>query len=296
MVRPFRFGVNMMIPAAREPWREKCRKAEALGFDVITVADHLGMPAPFPALVAAAEATERVRLGTFTLNAGFFNPTLLAREVATTDQLTGGRLELGLGAGYVKAEHDKAGLPFGSPGERVAHLRATIEELDRLAAADDFAPHPVQTPRPPLLIGGNGDRVLELAARHAEIVAFTGAGADPVEPDGMPRALAAEQLEERVAAYRKFAAERAEPAELNLLIHMVMPSHDRRATIRPHLGNVPHLTEDQTLELPILLIGTTEQMVEQLREQRERFGFTYLTVLEPAMDAFAPVLEALRGE
>ena len=296
MLRPFRFGVNLVTPAARDQWRAKCRRAEALGFDVITVADHLGMPAPFPALVAAAEATERPRLGTFTLNAGFFNPTLLAREVATTDQLIDGRLELGLGTGYVKAEHDTANLPFGTPGERVAHLRATIEELDRLAVAEDFAPHPVQTPRPPLLIGGNGERVLELAARHADIVAFTGAGAHPSDPSGMPHALTAEKVEERVAAYRKFAAERPEPAELNLLIQMVMPTDDRRARIRPHLGNVPHLTEDQTLDLPILLIGTTQQMAEQLRAQRERFGFSYLTVLEPWMEEFVPVMEALRGE
>lgn len=296
MDRPFRFGVNMMIPASAAEWRAKCRKAEALGYDVIAVADHLGMPAPFPALVAAAEATERPRLGTFTLNAAFFNPTLLAREVATTDQLTGGRLELGLGTGYVKAEHDKASLPFGTPGERVAHLRRTIEELDRLAVAEDFAPHPAQTPRPPLLIGGNGNKVLELAARHAQIVAFTGAATAPGDPNGAPRALSAEQLDERVATYRKLAADRAEPAELNLLINFVIPTDDRRAAIRPHLGNVPHLTEDETLDLPILLLGTTQQMTEQLRAQRERYGFTYLTVLEPAMEAFAPVLEALRGE
>ncbi|WP_194922063.1 LLM class F420-dependent oxidoreductase [Catenulispora rubra] len=296
MVRPFRFGVNMITPAARDRWREKCRRAEALGFDVITVADHLGMPAPFPALVAAAEATERPRLGTFTLNAGFFNPMLLAREVATTDLLTDGRLELGLGTGYIRAEHDRANLPFGTPGERVAHLRATIEELDRLAVAEDFAPHPLQTPRPPLLIGGNGDRMLELAARHAEIVAFTGAAANPADPMGSPRALGAEELEARVAAYRKFAAERPEPAELNLLIQMIMPTDDRRAAIRPHLVHLPHLTEDQALELPILLIGSTQQMAEQLRAQRERFGISYLTVLEPWMEAFVPVMEALRGE
>lgn len=294
MVRPFRFGVNMVTPADAGAWREKCRRAEALGFDVITVADHLGMPAPFPAIVAAAEATERPRLGTFTLNAGFFTPTLLAREVATTDQLTGGRLELGLGTGYVRAEHEAAGLPFGTPGQRVAHLRRTVEELDRLAAAEDFTPRPVQTPRPPLLIGGNGDRVLELAAQHADIVAFTGATVDPAGPDGAPRMLSAEQLDERVAAYRKLAADRAAPAELNLLVQMVVPTPDRRATIRPHLDRLPHLTEDQALEVPILLIGTTEQMVEQLRVQRERYGFTYITVLEPWMDAFGPVLEALR--
>ncbi len=92
------------------------------------------MGAPFPAVVAAAEATERPRVGTFVLNAGFWNPALLAREVATVDALTGGRLELGLGTGYVKAEHDAAGLPWGAPGERVDHLRRTVEELGRCSA------------------------------------------------------------------------------------------------------------------------------------------------------------------
>ena len=296
MTRPFRFGVNLITSEAGAQWREKCRTAEALGYDVITVADHLGMPAPFPALVAAAEATERPRLGTITLNAGFWNPTLLAREVATTDQLTGGRLELGLGAGYVKAEHDAAGLPFGTPGQRVSHLRRTIEELDRLYGSDDFAPQPLQRPRPPLLVGGNGDRVLQLTAQHAEIAAFTGARADPDDPNGMPRAITAAQLEERVSTYRRFAADRAEPAELNLLVSLVKVTDDRRATLRPSLGNVPHLTEEEALDLPMMLIGTVKQMAEQLRAQRERYGFTYLTVLEPAMKEFAPVIEELRGE
>src|SRR5919106_6594883 len=99
MSRPFRFGASMIVPAPAEEWRTKCRRAEELGYDVILVPDHIGMVAPFPALVAAAEATERPRLGTFVLNAGFWNPALLAREVATTDALTGGRLELGLGTG-----------------------------------------------------------------------------------------------------------------------------------------------------------------------------------------------------
>lgn len=296
MTRPFRFGVNLITSEAGAQWREKCRTAEALGYDVITVADHLGMPAPFPALVAAAEATERPRLGTITLNAGFWNPTLLAREAATTDQLTGGRLELGLGTGYVKAEHDAAGLPFGTPGQRVSHLRRTIEELTILYGSDDFAPQPLQRPGPPLLIGGNGDRVLKLAAQHAEIAAFTGARPAPDDPNGMPRAITAAQLEERVATYRRFAADRAEPAELNLLIGLVTVTADRRATLRPSLANVPHLTEEEAMDLPTLLIGTVRQMADQLRAQRERFGFSYLTVLEPAMKEFAPVIEELRGE
>ncbi len=140
MNRPFRFGVNLTVPAPAEEWRAKCRRAEELGYDVILVPDHLGMTAPFPALVAAAEATERPRLGTFVLNAGFWNPALLAREVATTDALTGGRLELGLGTGYVRAEHDAAGLPFGAPGERVDRLRRTVEELGRLLDSPTTCP------------------------------------------------------------------------------------------------------------------------------------------------------------
>src|SRR4051794_23907837 len=162
MPRSFRFGVNLLTSAPADEWRAKCRRAEELGYDVILVPDHLGMVAPFPALVAAAEATERPRLGTFVLNAGFWNPALLAREVATTDALTGGRLELGLGAGYVQAEHDSAGLPYGSPGERVDHLRRTVDEVERLLGSPDHQPQPVQKPRVPLMIGGNGDRVLRL--------------------------------------------------------------------------------------------------------------------------------------
>ncbi|RVU23818.1 LLM class F420-dependent oxidoreductase [Streptomyces antnestii] len=293
MNRPFRFGVNMLTPASGDEWRKRCRRAEELGYDVILVADHLGMPSPFPSLVAAAEATERPRVGTFVLNAGFWNPTLLAREVATTDALTGGRLELGLGAGYVQAEHDAAGLPWGSPGERVDHLRRVVEELDRLLGSDEHLPRPAQHPRPPLLIGGNGDRMLKLTAEHAEIAAFTGARS---VAGGALRHLTPEELDERVAAYHRFAAGRAEPAELNLLIQLVEVTADRRAAVRPALQHIPHLTEDQALDLPLLLLGTVGEIADQLRAQRERYGFSYITVLEQYAEAFGPVIEELRGE
>ncbi|MGH4035013.1 TIGR03621 family F420-dependent LLM class oxidoreductase [Actinomycetota bacterium Odt1-20B] len=298
MSRPFRFGVTMMTPTGGEEWRRKCRRAEDLGYDVILVPDHLGLPAPFPAVVAAAEATERPRVGTFVLNAGFWNPTLLAREVATTDALTGGRLELGLGTGYVKAEHDAAGLPFGTPGERVTHLRRTVEELDRILTDPELRPPSPQRPRPPYLIGGHGDRMLRLTAAHADIAAFHGTRTDPADPGGKLIALPAAQVAERVAAYRRFAAERrstAAPAELNLLLQMVVPTGDRRAAARTALDRIPYLTEDEILDLPILLIGTVAQQAEQLRAQRERYGFSYISVLEPAMEALAPVIEELSG-
>jgi len=296
MTHAFRFGVNMLTPASGDEWRKRCRRAEELGYDVILVADHLGIPSPFPSLVAAAEATERPRVGTFVLNAGFWNPTLLAREVATTDALTGGRLELGLGAGYVQAEHDAAGLPWGSPGQRVDHLRRVVEELDRLLGSDEHQPQPTQRPRPPLLIGGNGDRMLKLTAEHAEIAAFTGARSVPGDAGPALQHLTPRELDERVAAYHRFAAGRAEPAELNLLIQMVAVTDDRRAAIRPVMEHIPHLTEDEALELPLLLIGTVRDIADQLRAQRDRYGFTYITVLEPYLEAFGPVIEELRGE
>ncbi|MCE3029722.1 LLM class F420-dependent oxidoreductase [Streptomyces sp. CMSTAAHL-2] len=292
MTRPFRFGVNMLTPASAAEWRAKCRRAEELGYDVILVPDHLGWVAPFPALVAAAQATERARVGTLVLNAGFYNPTLLAREVATTDALTGGRLELGLGTGYVREEHDAAGLPFGSAGERVDHLRRTVEELARLLGSEEYQPRPEQA-RVPLLIGGNGDRMLRLTAEHADIAAFSGArtgSTRSLEP------LTADELDERVSRYREFAAGRAEPAELNLLIQQVAVTDDPDTALKSVLERQPHLTLEAALALPIMLVGPLEDVVAKIRAQRERYGFTNLTVLEPQMEAFAPVIERLRAE
>ncbi|MGI5452878.1 LLM class F420-dependent oxidoreductase [Streptomyces sp. CA-249302] len=295
MPRPFRFGVSLLTAAPAEEWRAKCRRAEELGYDVILAPDHLGMPAPFPALVAAAAVTERPRLGTFVLNAGFWNPTLLAREVATADALTGGRLELGLGTGYVGAEHEAARLPFGSPGERVDHLERTIEELDRLLGSPDHQPQPVQQPRVPLVIGGNGDRMLRLTAEHADIAAFTGARLVPGSTTGQLLPVPAGELEQSVARYLRLAEGRKEPAELNLLLQMVVVTDDRAAAVRPLVERVPGATVEQALELPILLVGTVDEIVAQVLDRRERYGFSYLTVLEPYLEAFAPVVAELAG-
>ncbi|MGW3267094.1 LLM class F420-dependent oxidoreductase [Streptomyces sp. NPDC001056] len=292
MPRPFRFGVNMLTPASAAEWRAKCRRAEELGYDVILVPDHLGWVAPFPALVAAAQATERVRVGTLVLNAGFHNPTLLAREVATTDALTGGRLELGLGTGYVQEEHEAAGLPFGSPGERVDHLRRTVEELNRLLGSPEYQPRPEQD-RVPLLIGGNGDRMLRLTAEHADIAAFPGARTGNT---GSLQPLTADELDERVGRYRELASGRAEPAELSLLIQQVAVTDDPESALKPVLERRPDLTLETMLELPVMLVGPLEDVVARVRAQRERYGFTNLTVLEPQMEAFAPVIERLRAE
>ncbi|MEU6932669.1 TIGR03621 family F420-dependent LLM class oxidoreductase [Streptomyces sp. NPDC046374] len=286
MVPPFRFAVNMLTPGTGAEWRARCRRAEELGYDLILVADHLGMPAPFPSLVAAAEATTRPRLGTFVLNTGFWNPALLAREVATTAALTDGRLELGLGTGYVRAEHEQAGIPFLPPGERVDHLARTVEELAGTLKGEEG------NPRTPLLIGGNGNRVLRLAARHADVTAFSGGRftGDAVT------VLTASEVAARVEAYRGFEREagRETPAELNLLIQRVIVTEDRAAAAAEFLPRAPYLTEEQVLDLPILLIGTVREIADRVRALRERFGFSYLTVLDHAMEAFGPVITLLR--
>ncbi|MEV4257499.1 LLM class flavin-dependent oxidoreductase, partial [Spirillospora sp. NPDC049652] len=133
-----RFGFNVFDIRSRDDFTDRCRRAERYGFDTAFVPDHLGSPAPFPTMVAAAEATERLRVGSMVLNTPFWNPHLLAREVASVDRLTGGRLVLGLGAGHMKWEFDEAGIPWEGFGARVRRLEETITELGRVFAAERY--------------------------------------------------------------------------------------------------------------------------------------------------------------
>lgn len=271
---------------------DKCRRAERLGYDVVAVPDHLGAPAPFPALVMAAEATEHVRLCSFVLNTSFYNPTLLARDVAGTDQLTDGRLDLGLGTGYVADEFAAAGIDFPKASERLDHLEHTITELRRLFDDPEHQPRPAQSPVP-LVLGGRGDRMLRIAAEHAETIGFTGA-AKPKRDGGALSLTDADSIAERVQFALDAAGDRAPEVELNLLVQAAMVGGDRRSALDDWRQALPHLTREQVDELPTLLAGTPAEVAEQLRSHRERFGFTYITVLEHNLDSFAPVIELLK--
>ncbi|GAA5050256.1 LLM class F420-dependent oxidoreductase [Nocardia callitridis] len=290
--RPFRFGVNMVVPGSRAAWIEKCRRAEELGYDVVGVADHLGLPAPFPALILAAEATQRVRLNTFVLNVPFYNATLLAREIATVDQFTEGRIELGLGAGYAKDEFDAAGLPFESGGKRVDRVEHTVRTLRRLYADPEYQPRPAQQHGPPLLIAGWGDRMLRLAAEHAAVIAFTGA-ASP-RKGGPLLAAGLAETENRVAFARRCLGDRADQVEFNLLIQAIAKPQERAELLATYGPLLPPDVADTPEELPILLLGSHEEMAAHLRARRERYGFSYVTVLEDNMDKLAPVMALLR--
>jgi probable F420-dependent oxidoreductase len=188
-MKPFRFGVNVGRAGSRAEWAEKARKLEDLGYSALTVPDHLAdLLAPMPALVSAAAATQRLRVGTNVLNNDFRHPVLVAREAATVDLLTEGRLQLGLGAGHMQAEYDQAGVRFDAGGIRVERLAEAVAIVKGLLKGEPvtFAgryyrvtghaihPLPLQRPHPPLLIGGNGRRLLTLAAKEADIVGLSG--------------------------------------------------------------------------------------------------------------------------
>ncbi|NIH87169.1 TIGR03621 family F420-dependent LLM class oxidoreductase [Amycolatopsis granulosa] len=280
-----RFGVSLPFLTGRDDWAAKCRRAEELGYDAITIPDHLGMPAPFPALVAAAQATERARVGHLVLNAPFYNPVLLAREVESTAVLTGGRLDVGLGAGHMKSEFDDAGLPFAPPKERIEHLARTIDVLR--SRLEDV---------PPLLIAGNSEGVLRLAAEHADIVGFAGLKHAKGFPPGTFDIAGPEELDERVGFVRERAGSR--PLEFNMLIQQVVVADDPSEALEQAWGDVPpalRRSVDELVSAPQILAGTVEQIAAKVRAMRDRFGFTYFTVFEPFLEEFAPVIALLRS-
>ncbi|WP_206784338.1 TIGR03621 family F420-dependent LLM class oxidoreductase [Amycolatopsis sp. MtRt-6] len=280
-MRPFRFGVALYVPGSRAEWVAKCRAAEDLGYDVVGVVDHLGRVAPVPALLVAAEATERIRLNTYVLNASFHNPVVLARDLAALDEFTGGRVEIGIGAGYVRAEFEAAGIDWGTPGDRFRRLAAAVTEVER--AFDG-------RPRPPLLLGGRGDRMLTFAAAHADTIALTGTA--PGAAEGRLALAGPAALAERAGFVKKVLDGRE--AELNLMVHFVRITDDRRAALETAHQLVPHLGVEELGELATVLAGSAEAVAEQLLRTRETLGVSYFTVLEDDLATLAPVIEKLR--
>ncbi|GLY36294.1 LLM class F420-dependent oxidoreductase [Amycolatopsis sp. NBRC 101858] len=271
----------MLAPGSRAEWVAKCRQAEDLGYDVVGVVDHLGRVAPVPALMLAAEATERVRLNTYVLNASFHNPVLLARDLTGLDEFTGGRLEIGIGAGYVRAEFEAAGIEWGTPGQRFARLVRAVTELERAYES---------RPRPPLLLGGRGDRMLTFAAEHADTIAFTGTA--PGAAEGRLALAGPAAVAERVGFVHRALAGR--DTELNLLIHFIRITDDRRVGLEAAHRLVPHLGADELGELPTVVVGSVESAAEQLLRTRETLGVSYFTVVEDDLTRLAPVIEKLR--
>ena len=305
--RPFRFAAAGFEAASKRAWAENARRAEALGYAVFLVADHVDVPfAPVPALVAAADATTTLRVGCTVFCNDYRHPALLAKEAATVDVLTDGRFEFGLGAGWVKAEHDQAGIPFDPPGVRVARMEEALGIIKALWAGGPVhhqgtyytiaglagTPAPVQRPHPPIFVGGGGKRLLSFAAREATIVgvapkALPGGGLDWA---GSTEAALAEKIE----WVRRAAGARFPRLELALLAFAVAVT-DRRREAAERVASAFGLTPEQALAAPDYLIGSVEQIAERLRGLRDRYGVSYVSVFPQDMEAFAPVVARLAG-
>ncbi|ATL69124.1 TIGR03621 family F420-dependent LLM class oxidoreductase [Nocardia terpenica] len=287
-VREFRFGASGMAPGSRAEWQAAARQVEAWGYDTLLVPDHLGMVAPFPALMAAADVTERIRLGTMVVNTGLWRPAMLARDAAGVDQLSDGRLELGLGAGNdaFRAEFEKAGLPYHGARQRIEFMEQTVTELRGLFADPEHYPRPAQR-NIPILIAGQGDRLLAAATRHADIVGLSGVrpGESPTEKG---------TLAERIAYIEKAAGDRLPQIEINMMIIVVAVTGSGTPDFTLARFFYPDLSDDELLTVPGILHGTVDQMADTLRHYRETYGVTYFTVVPPAVQAFAEVIARIR--
>jgi probable F420-dependent oxidoreductase len=308
-VHPFRFGLQCKGPADALGWATHARKVEDLGWSTLTLADHFdeGL-APVPAMMAAADATSTLRVGSMVLGNDYRHPVVVAKEAATLDLLTGGRFELGIGAGWMTVDYETAGMALDPPGQRVGRLAEAVAVLKGLwsdgpfdldgehyrIAGLDGLPRPVTAGGPPLVIGGGGPRLLRLAAQHADVVAVNvnlkaGVIDERAFPDGTPEA-----TDRKLGWIREAAGGRAEQLELQVRVHLAMVTDDRQSIIdamAPGFG----LTPAQAAETPHALIGSVEEICDQLVERRERWGISYLGLSADQLDAFAPVIARLAG-
>ena len=304
--RAFRFGVVARAAASRAEWNAKAHAAEERGFSVLLAPDHFGAQiAPVPALLLAAEVTRTLRVGSLVFDNDFRHPALLAKEAATLDLLTEGRFELGIGAGWDTAEYARAGLAFVAPRTRLARLAEAVHIVkglfgdEPLTFAGEFYsiadlsgyPRPVQRPRPPILIGGGRRGLLSLAAREADIVGIAPRFSNGV---GQPESLTAEAADEQMRWIREAAAARFDALELNILIQRVIVTDDR-ARAAEELAGAWGMSPEQTFSSPHALLGTAGQIAETLRERRERYGISYISVFEQHAGDFAAVIPLLAG-
>ncbi|BBY16670.1 LLM class F420-dependent oxidoreductase [Mycolicibacterium litorale] len=313
--RPLRFGLTTALPRAGADTRDFARAVESAGFDVLTFADHLvpAMP-PFSGAAAAAVATERLHVGTLVLNNDFRHPVETARESAGVSTVSDGRFELGLGAGHMKSEYDAAGIPFDRSGIRVERLEESVGIIRALLDGDavdaDGAHYRVHTgpgallPAPPhrvpLLIGGNGERVLRLAGRVADIAGFAGITHNHDATEVALTHFGPDGLDNRIAVVRDAAGDRFDQIELNALIQAVVVTGDREAAAADLAGAISGVDPADLLDSPFVLLGTHEQMAQMLHDRQQRFGVSYWTVFDEwggrpsAMPDLAEVIRLLR--
>jgi probable F420-dependent oxidoreductase len=320
--RPFRFGVQSFSAPSRTAWLDIARRAEGLGYSVLSLADHFIGPGPaqeasshppqelaaVPAMAVAAEATTRLRLCCRVFCTDYRHPVMLTKDAATLDLLSEGRMEIGLGAGWLRGEYEAAGIPFERPGVRIAKLAEAVTLMKRLMADGQVSfagehfrvqgfegrPKPVQRPHPPLMIGGGGERVLSLAAREADIVSFNfNNRSGVIGPDGVQTSTA-ELTARKVEWVKRAAGARFPDLELEIGAYFTFVG-DSGDAMAARMGNVFGLSADAMRAHPHGLFGSVDTICDELVRRRELYGISYVTVGDIQMPDFAPVVARLAG-
>lgn len=323
MTRPFRFGLQSYAPETAEQWRTLARRAETIGFSTLSVADHVIGPGPalrathhpvqtvaaIPAMAVAAEATERIRIGARVLCVDYRHPVMLAKELATLDFFSGGRLEMGLGAGWLANEYEAMGVPFEPAGVRLDRLEETIEllrasfgdgELDQRgdhvhAVGFEAVPKPVQRPMPPLMIGGGSRRVLGIAGREADIVSLNfDNSSGKLGADGVGSSTA-ELTDQKIAWIRDAAGDRFDALELEIGAYFTVVTDGAADEVVARMAGAFGLDPATFVEHPHALIGSVDAICDRLLERRERYGISYVTFGAAAMESVAPIVTRLSG-
>jgi probable F420-dependent oxidoreductase len=309
--RRFRFGIQLDGAASGSQWAALARQAEDLGYDTVFMPDHFGEQlAPVPALMAAAAATTELKVGALVFDNDYKHPVVLAKELATIDVLSGGRLEVGIGAGWMQTDYDQSGIPMDPPGVRVSRMEEGIAVMKGCFAPGPFSyggshytitgydglPKPLQAP-PPFLIGGGAKRVLSIAGREAQIV-----GINPSIHSGQIDAAAAQngasgETDTKLGWVKEAAGDRYADLEINLLQFAAIVTDDRQG-IAEAMAPLFGLPVDELHTYPHACIGTVDEIVESLEARRDRWDASYIVFQGfdgTTMEAMAPVVAKLRG-
>ena len=306
-MRPFRFGLTSSVATRGDVYLDRVRRAEALGYDVLLVTDHLTRQlSPVPAMAAAAAVTTRLRIGSYVFANDFRHPLMLAREAATMDVLSGGRLEFGLGAGWRVSDYRQLGIPYDPPAMRIDRLEEALGIIRRLFAGETvthegpayrlgaarLSPAPVQAPIP-IMLGGGGPRLMRIAAQHADIISFI----PQFNHAGRPivRQATESALVEKVAAVRRAAGQRFDRLELSVFLGAAGMVGSGSA-VGGSLFAAGMATAAGLVDSPYLLAGTRTHLREVLERRRERLGISYYVIPGPAMESMAPLVEDLAGQ
>lgn len=304
-LRPFRFSVVAENANSREEWLAKARRAEDLGYTTLLVADHLGFSIdPIVGLMAVAENTS-LRIGSHVFCNDFRHPALLARQAANLDLFSGGRFQLGLGCGYLATEYAQAGIPLDPPGVRLSrfeealHIIKTYFHEEQVTFSGQYyqinglkaSVKTAQRPHPPIYIGGGGKRVLSIAAREANIVGLVARN----NARGLDWATALPDAnQEKLTWIREAAGERFDQLEFSSTIFIAVAT-DHSGPVAQQMGGRLGLTAEQTPTCFQILLGSVDQMVEELQKRRELCGISCIEVVEAHMETLAPVVARLAG-